>query len=414
MGLKSNLRELTTSIIIVLIIFSFSNSLLFTDDFILNSEENTEKNSFVIEDNNMRMQNYQQDCNDILIHDDLLYFVGGRARIVNISTPKTPIFYYYNNTREIEPAKITCVGNYIFVCFEYYYGEKLAIIDLEKNFTELKIIPELNFTSAVYHGVNDKLYVLNDTDYDQYDHLQFVVYDISESGNLSLRVSQNIVRGSYGYDFYLVDDYVFLTTNKTQIVIYQLNSTYHLNFIKQYSVDSRINNFFFSENSLVICKETGLAFYNYTNPMNLTLQDEYTNSNIKSLFIIETIAFLITEREIIKFDVSDITNIDLLRKHTISDRIYGDLKKIIVKDNELYIMTEYTCSTGEYYEDFLLIYNANNLKRIYPNYLPLPLYTKILLFTGSNFVIIIVFVVTVLIKASKKNDKKLKMIYEEN
>lgn len=407
-------------VLVILVCFSFLvnnfNNLVLINGIDINNETNDllETKSTREIEFDFKLNNYVMYCNDILLFDNLLYFVGGRARIADISKASKPIFHYYNNSRDFYPKAITRVQDTILInFFDNYAEEAIAKINPHKNITKLTIIPSLNFNINKMIGTDDRLFILNHTYSDIQSYSVFSIYNASDLDNLSL-IRKQFINTDFK-DFYLFENFVYFIKNEDRLVIYQMNSSSELSFIKEYTFNYNINSLYFTNDSLFICNENGLALYNHSSPLALTKQCEYNITDAESVSVSENIAFVVNEKKIYKFDISNVNNIKMIKKHTVSNRIYSGLKKINEEEGKLYIMQEYTSSSGEYYEDFLLIYESKSIRRIYPIVLPLSFQMQIFLFYGSIFImpIICIFaIIIVIIKRLERKDKTSKIKLE--
>jgi len=408
-------------VIVVLVCFSFLvnnfNNLVLINGIDSNNVTNDQLEAKSIREieSDFRLNNAVMPCNDILLFNNLLYFVGGRARIADVSKASKPIFHYYNNSRDFYPKAITRIQDTILINFFNNFAEEaIAKINPHKNITKLTVIPDLNFYINKMIGTDDRLFILNHTYIDIQSYSVFSIYNASDLDNLSL-IRKQFLNTDFN-DFYLFENFVYFIKNEDRLVIYQMNSSSELSFIKEYSFNYNINSLYFTNDSLFICNENGLTLYNHSNPLALAKQCDYNVTNAESVSVSDNIAFMVNERKIFKFDISNLNKIKLIKKHTISNRIYGGLKKIIEKEGKLFAMNKYTSSSGGQYEDFLLIYESTNLKRIYPIVLPVSFQMQIFLFYVSILtmpIICIFAIIIVIIKRLERKDKTSKIKLEK-
>lgn len=400
-------------VLVALICFSFLvnnfNNLVLINGIDINNETNDQLEAKSIREieSDFRLNNAVMPCNDILLFENLLYFVGGRARIIDVSKASKPIFHYYNNSRDFYTKAITRIQDTILINFiNNYTEEAIAKINPYKNITKLIVIPGLNFYINKMIGTDDRLFILNHTYIDIQSYSVISIYNASDLDNLSL-IRKQILNTEFN-DFYLFENFVYFIKNEDRIVIYQMNSSSELIFIKEYTFNYNINSLYFTNDSLFICNENGLTLYNHSNPLALTKQCEYNITDAESVSVSDNIAFVVNEKKIFKFDISNVNNIKKIKKHTVSNRIYSGLKKIIEEEGKLYIMQEYTSSSGEYYEDFLLIYESRSIRRIYPIVLPLSTQIFMFLFYGSIFIALIISTIIISVALIKRLKNKYK------
>jgi len=417
MGFRYFRRVLVVWLCFSILVNNFNNLVLINGIDINNETNNQLETKSVREiESDFRIKNAVMPCYDILFFENLLYFVGGRARIADVSEASKPIFHYYNNSMFFEPIGITRVQDTILINFFNNYT-KIAIAKINplENFTQLTIIPELDFYFIdKMIGTDDRLLILNETCIDMQTYSVFSIYNATNLDNLSL-IKNQVLNTDFN-DFYLFEEYIYFIKNENRLVIYQMNSSSELSFIKEYTFTNKINSLYFTNNSLFICSEKGITLYNHSNPLALAKQCDYNVTNAESVSVSDNIAFMVNERKIFKFDISNLNKIKLIKKHTISNRIYGGLKKIIEKEGKLFAMNKYTSSSGGQYEDFLLIYESTNLKRIYPIVLPVSFQMQIFLFYVSILtmpIICIFAIIIVIIKRLERKDKTSKIKLEK-
>ncbi len=347
-------------------------------------------------------------CYNLVVVDDLL--------IVEVEFNT----YYYDITNPKEPEKITIEyliqyrstaytnfnDNILFALRvgDYYDNISLNKIDSVDNPTSYTKIADWKYKP-------DQLFLTNDTLYSRKAH-GFYIYNATNLNNITILGNSTLDEYFHDSHFYIQDNYMYyISTYYNKLVVYNINSSYQLEFLKEYTFPE-IAGLIFYDNYLYTCDKFGIQIFDYSNPSNLAYITHYNISSAQSIVIRNDIGYLTTSESFTILDLSNIMEPTILDQYFPGDKERVEMWKIILQDNLAVILTkDYMLSDYNlYYGGYLYIFDItlpNEIERLYPTKLASVngwLLLKILFYIIPIVSVIIVAIIVVVIY--KKNKKK--------
>lgn len=237
---------------------------------------------------------------------------------------------------------------------------------------------------------------------------------------------QGITNTSHSHNYYRdndIPDYYFIhgnncffITEEGNLALYHINSTYQLSFIKEFNF-TNIRNLYFTVEYLFTCDETGLQIYNYSNVENLVLVNQYNLTNARYVQVKNEIAYLITNKQFITLDLSNIMEIRNLDQYELGKREPLNLMKIGIEGSLAFVITEYWDTSFVGYTWYVYIFDIatpNEIKRIYPVKIPLNPYRLQIVFAVFFYggpPILIAVIVAIIIRRRYRKQRNEEIIY---
>ncbi len=397
------------------------NSISFSVVFLLVFSQITNiTDSFLKIEKPLEVNTASYSCYDFLIANKEMYVLLSRwLDILDISEPSKPIDATINETLiPSYPYTITKDENTILFASGDYPNTSLEVIELD----EVKTKKTVNLDCYIRKIVlkDEMLYSMAWNE----ETKVFTIHNATDIENIQLLGSTNT---SYFYGYYLqkpIPDYYFIhennclfITEEGNLALYQINNSYQITFIKEYSFTD-LRNLFFAEKYLFTCDKTGLQLYNYMNIENLSLVKQYNTPNARSVQVRDEIAYLITERQFLTLDLSNIEDIKMLDQYVLGKREPIDLMKIELKEDLAVVIIEKKDSGAAGYMGYLYIFDASTpskIKRIYPERIPLNPYgfwviafDIFMIYVAPPIIIAIVFItIFVIVKERKRRKEKI-------
>ena len=408
MGLKKlGKKSISLSVALLLV---FSQIINLTDSF-QNNEKPMEENT----------AGYA--CYDFVIANKQLYTLfGADLEILDISNPKDPLRQEKNETLlQRFPQSITKEENTIFLAFGRIPNTSIVLIEIIEDENKVTEVASWNYNIRKMVLKNETLYSMafvNETS-------TFVIHNATDIENMyilgmnSTNYSHNYYRGVSIPDYYFIfEKYCFFITEEGNLAAYQINSTYQLSFIKEYNF-TNIKNLYFSEEYLFTCDTTGLQIYNYSNVENLVLVGQYNLTNARYIQVKNEIAYLITNKQFITLDISNIMEIRNLDQYELGKREPLNLMKIEIEGNVAFVITEYWDTSFVGYTWYVYIFDIatpNEIKRIYPVKIPLNPYRLQIVFAVFFYggpPILITAIVAIIIRRRYRKQRNEKIFYNK-
>jgi len=362
-------------------------------------------------------------CYDFIIANKQMYTLyGAKLEILDISNPANPTRQTKNETLlQRSPQSITKEENTILLAFGGYPNTSIVAIELDEDESKITEVADWNYNIRKMALKNETLYSMafvNETS-------TFVIHNATDIENMhilgmnSTNYSHNYYRHKNIPDYYFVfEKYCFFITEEGNIAVYQINSTYQLSFIKEYNF-TNVRNLYFTEEYLFTCDETGLQIYNYSNVENLVLVKQYNVTNARSVQVNNEICYLITNKQFITLDLSNIVEIRNLDQYVLGKREPLNLMKIEIKDNLAFVITEYWDTSFAGYTWYVYIFDItipNEIKRIYPIRIPLNPYRLQIVFAVFFYggpPILIAAIVAIIIRRRYRKQRNEKIIHKQ-
>jgi len=422
MGCKILGRKRISFSIIFLLIFSqiinitisYQNSEF--PQIIQDLRENPENNEKPLEVNTAIYQ-----CYDFIIANKQMYTLySAELEILDISNPANPTRQTKNETLlQRSPQSITKEENTILLAFGGYPNTSIVAIELDENESKITEVADWNYYIRKMVLKNETLYSMafvNETS-------TFVIHNATDIENMyilgmnSTNYSHNYYRGVSISDYYFIfEKYCLFITEEGNLAAYQINSTYQLTFIKEYNF-TNIKNLYITEDYLFTCDEIGLQIYNYSNVENIVLVGQYNLTNARYVQVKNEIAYLITNKQFITLDISNIMEIRNLDQYELGKREPLNLMIIEIEGNVAFVITEYWDTSFVGYTWYVYIFDIatpNEIKRIYPVKIPLNPYRLQIVFAVFFYggpPILITVIVAIIIRRRYRRQRNEKINY---
>ncbi len=353
---------------------------------------------------------------DLLVVGDLVFAeFEDSSDILNISTPSDPKETLICSDFAHPSRAFTNYGDTILFgsSESYYQNYSIMKIDLASNTTECSEIAFWSETRPRLMSLtNDTLYVFAMNIYNNTVYPEFMIFNATNINVLTLLGNTTLTGSNLRSSFIVHENFVYFISYARNLFVYQINSTYQLSFIKEYSF-AQLESVYFHENYLFTCNNFGLQVFDSSNPSNLTYITHYNISSAQSIRINNDVAYLTTSDSFTTLDLSDIMDIQALDQYIPSDREFVELWKIELNGNLAIILTEtlWFLDYGGDYGGYLYIFDISSpteIKRLYPGRIPLFdsfdifIIQMILLFVVLPIVIILVTILIVVIRIRKK------------
>lgn len=364
---------------------------------------------------------------DLLVVDDLVIaeFEDSSA-FLNISTPSEPKETLICSDFAHPSRAFTNYGDTILFGSSESYRRNYSImkIDLASNTTECTEIAFWSKTRPCLMSLtNDTLYVFAENTYDNTVYTEFMIFNATNINVLTLLGNTTLTGGNVRSSFIVHENFVYFISYTRNLYVYQINSTYQLSFIKEYSF-AQLESVYFHENYLFTCDNFGLQVFDYSNPGNLVYLTHYSISSAQSIRINNDVAYLTTSDSFTTLNLSDIMDIQALDQYIPSDREFVELWKIELNGNLAIILTEtlWFLDYGGDYGGYLYIFNIsspNKIIRLYPDRIPLLddwdkfMLQLILLYIVLPVVVVLVIIFSFILTWKKKQQKKMDLIRDK-
>lgn len=358
---------------------------------------------------------------DLFVVDDLVIPVfDSGVDFVDISIPSEPKDLDIDLECGFRSSAFTNFGDTLLFGSESsnYHNYSIMKIDLATNATDCSEIYFLNRTRPLQMILtNDTLYSLA-IKFNGY--CVFMIYNATNINELTLLDNSTFAVCGYYPSFVVHDNFIYYISLERSLLVYQINSSYQLSFIRGYSF-AQLESVYFHENYLFTCNNSGLQIYDYSNPSNLSYITQYDISSAQSIRINNDVAYLTTSDSFTTLDLSDIMDIQLLDQYIPGDMERVDMWKIELSGNLAIVITEilwkFDYHVG-YYGGYLYIFDISSpteIKRLYPGRIPSRNVFDILRIIGITILVIIVVVIILVptILIWKKENKKKNQKYKE-
>jgi len=323
------------------------------------------------------------------ISDQYLYTISldGELLSIDISNPAKPQLvgkYTFNDQ--------AWGDNYVFVSGKFLYflrnntgnesaagdfTHKVFVMDISKP-TQLSLTSTYKVDNNYYYYINSgflykqNLYVANR------NGLSTQILDISQPSQLkeigrlldnSINWSSNLIHK--GNTLYFIDG----SNNKKTLVTIDISNPVLPKITNTISFDELINSYYYStlavdNNYLYFCNGLGLYSLDISNPLQPKKIGQHplsNGNNCNDVTISEKYAYLMTSTiggfglqsnsQIMVVDISSPTQLSKVGEYSIANRY---LKKLIAKDNKVYVLAQSTQSVNYTAYDYLHILDANN------------------------------------------------------
>ena len=421
MGLKLlTKRDSHFFVIFLLIISQFINFGLASS---VNSISNGNQKSAIspIVDDPIEVNDVLNPCRDLFVVDDIVICQNGYGTILlNISSPSDPTEIQTSSELAKNGMPIT-VFNKTLLFYELGYG---ANVSLKK----IDLAGDLNNTIDIGFLIRASLDLIltNDTLYNIYpkgtDTFYFQIYNATNIDNLSL-LGNSTISGlemsyyPYGLEFFVHGEFVYFISDSKNLKVYQINSTYQLDFLREYSF-SQLESVYIDENYLFTCDSLGIQVFDHADPGDLLYISQYDISNARAIRIVNNVAYLTSARMFTTLDLSNINSITELDHYKLRYREDCELNKIEMSGNIAVALTKLyvTGTETSKYTGYLYLFDVttpDDIDRLYPVKIPLfdfwtlyPIFLVFIYFVAPAIVIAFIIVLGIRIAKKKKLPKE--------
>ncbi len=333
---------------------------------------------------------------DFVVYEDLIYSTSSAGfQIIDISRPAKAQVIYQEKNANLSLARYITRYNDKILFSARHYDNFIGIVNCEINATLVNILTTIDLEILKLIIINDELFIFGSNDYGS---KLMLTYDLTDFNNWNL--IGNTTRNFSFNDVIMDEERVFVITGEQNLAIYEVNSALQLDFVVEYEFDN-LNSISLSDDQLNACDNMGLKIYEILNDNRLNCIANYTLENAKSAHVSENIVYLVTEREILTLDKTNLEHIIELDKHSMEDRLKLEYKKIVMINNICIIITEDWIATTFYYSWFLFIYDVTNperIKRLFPMVIPLTFETKMIITIVSVIAVISIILIVIVLK----------------
>ena len=425
MGLKTSIRNGSSLIFVFLLILSQIISV----GFFSSASDSQYITSTICGNSAYPFEPYEPNVHgiglyDLLVVDDLVIaeFEDG-SDFLNISTPSDPKEAIICSDFAHPSRAFTNYGDTILFGSSESYRRNYSImkIDLASNTTECtEIAFWSNTRPCIMSLTNDTLFVFAENIYDNHVFIEFMIFNATNINVLTLLGNTTLTGSNVRSSFIVHENFVYFISYARNLFVYQINSTYQLTFIKEYSF-AQLESVYFHENYLFTCNDLGFQVYDYSNPASLSLVTHYNISSAQYIRVRNDIAYLTTSDSFTTLDLSDIMDIQALDQYIPSNREFVELWKIDLNGNLAIILTEilWYLDYGGDYGGYLYIFDIsspNKIIRLYPDRIPLldnwdKFILRFILLVIVLPIVTVLSVILIFVRVYWKKNNKRRMIH---
>jgi len=358
-------------------------------------------------------------CLDIAIIDEsVIVLTTENFFFLDTTNPKEPTEIPINIDDKNIDSKFTTYNKTLLIGRDNY-GINYSILkfDLDNIASNCSDLVQFTGRAQKMKLTKDTFYSLNIFDHNTFEFLIYNatnINDLSLLGNSSIRSFDMEIYDSA--DLVVHENFVYLINDESNLLIYQINSTYQLEFIRKYPFQE-LRDVYFHGNYLFICDDQRLKVFDYTNPGNLIYISYYNIPNTRSIRITNNVACLVSDKAFTTLDLSNIDSISILDQYTLANREVCVLKMFELNGNLAIVLTNhyYTNDMTNGYSGYLYIFDVtkpDDIDRLYPKRIPLlsPFALKFVywvgLFVGAPIVIVSIFLLINKIVKKRRQQKK--------
>lgn len=356
-----------------IIIFGLASSAIIT------SNDNHKSTVSPIDDDSFEVNDVQQYCFDLAVLDDLVMAQTSRGfDFLDISDPENPTEISINSTVNNYEQRFTIHDKTMLISlYDSRYNHNLLKFDLNNLTGECEVIDVLRGGPVKMILTNDTLYYAHNII--NYYTFAFQIYNATNLDNLALLGNSTIsglnLNDHDSLDCIVHENYVYFRNDQDNLLVYQINSTYQLEFIREYSF-LELYSMYFHGNYFFTCDKQSLQVFDYSDPGNLAYVSHYNISLAKNIRFINNIACLVSNEAFTTLDLSNINSISTLDQYTFGFREDCEFRKVETSGNLAIVLTEgfVEDTLSSKYTGYLYIFDVttpDKIDRVYPKRFPL-------------------------------------------
>lgn len=347
----------------------------------------------------------------MLVIDDLVIAISDKVNFLNISTPSDPVLLSIGFDIQYRSHALTNYGNIVLFYLDNF-GQNFSImkIDLAINSTSYTEIDNWYMPPIHMKLTNDTLF---SSTVGYYGHCDFLVHNATNLDNLTLLGNTSLTRVNYNSDFLVHDNFVYFISQAKNLLVYEINSSYQLSFIREYSF-AQLESLYFHENYLFACDNFGFQLFDYSIPSNLVYVTHYNISSAQSIRIRNNIAYLTTSNSFTTLSLDNFLDIQIIDRYNPGKSEDVEMWKIELSDNLAVILTKeiHHYDYSNRYGGYLYIFDISspsNIERLFPDKIQLIEYWDLFKIQWISVIIIIVITVIITPIIIWINNKKKKL-----
>jgi len=350
MGLRSLTKRYSHFFIIFLLVLSQFINLGLASSTSIISNGNQAQSISPIDPEKPSINAIGVDCIDLVANDDFIVAREDDDYILDINNPSNPIEISLADsiTNNIRGKIMLCKNILLFQGYNHgHYPPSIMKLELDNLSSNCSEILQFKGEPIAMNLTNEIFYLLSNNQdyvYEPEYAFSFLIYNATDLDNLSLLGNSTLpaftIKQDEFVDLVVQDNLVFMINEENNLAIYQINSTYQLEFIKEY-VFPELNEIYINGDFLFTCDNQSLKVFDYTTPSNLIYISHYNMSNLNSIRTTNNVACLISDKAFTSLDLSDIYSLTILDQYVLTDREVGELNMLELHGNFAIVLVDY-------------------------------------------------------------------------